>query len=68
MPKSRPGRVRFALADCRTDNKGQIDGPRLISDAQRDWLAQEATAAADAGQVFVWISSVPWNGALSLAR
>jgi hypothetical protein len=57
------GRVRMVITDCRTDNRGLIDKTQIISSGQLAWLEQQAQAAAAAGQLMFWISSVPWNGA-----
>ncbi len=53
----------MVITDCRTDNRGLIDKTQIISSGQLAWLQQQAEAAAAAGQLMFWISSVPWNGA-----
>ncbi len=60
------GRIRFILTDSRSERspKSAPDdrAKTMLGAAQWRWLLEELDAAADAGQVVVLVTSVPWNG------
>ncbi len=60
------GRVRFILTDSRSERspKSAPDdrAKTMFGSAQWTWLLDEFDAAAEAGQVVVLVTSVPWNG------
>jgi phosphodiesterase/alkaline phosphatase D-like protein len=60
------GRVRFVVTDSRSRRSPKDDpddaDKTMLGAAQVRWLEQELRAAADAGQVVVLVTSVPWNG------
>ncbi|HSF85124.1 MAG TPA: alkaline phosphatase D family protein [Acidimicrobiia bacterium] len=58
------GRVRFVLTDLRSA-KVQGDSPTMMGDRQLDWFLTELRAAAEADQLVVWVSTVPWIAAAS---
>jgi phosphodiesterase/alkaline phosphatase D-like protein len=61
------GRVRFILTDARSDKspKGDPDDAdkTMLGARQLQWLADQLESAADAGEVVVLATSLPWNGA-----
>jgi phosphodiesterase/alkaline phosphatase D-like protein len=63
------GRLRFLKLDLRSgrDPASAPDGPgkSMLGDAQRAWLERELARAAEAHQVVVLVSSVPWIAAPS---
>jgi phosphodiesterase/alkaline phosphatase D-like protein len=64
------GRVRFVVTDSRSRRSPKDDpddaDKTMLGSAQLRWLAGELRAAADAGQVVVLVTSVPWNGAAAV--
>ncbi len=59
------GRVRFILTDARAsrDLEGpEVDGDKrsMLGDAQKAWLKNELTEAADSHALVVWVNPVPW--------
>ncbi len=63
------GRVRFLLTDGRSERSPKAapdDADKtMLGAAQLRWLDAELQAAAEAGQVVVLVTNVPWNGAAS---
>ena len=58
------GRLRFILTDLRSS---RLPGrrafgrtPTMMGARQKDWFKQELVRAKEAGEVIVWVSSVPW--------
>ncbi len=58
------GRIRYILSDLRST---RLPGrrafgrtPTLMGARQKDWFKQELLRAKEAGEVVVWVSSVPW--------
>jgi alkaline phosphatase D len=58
------GRIRFILTDLRSS---RLPGrrafgrtPTMMGARQKDWFKQELLRAKRAGEVIVWVSSVPW--------
>lgn len=60
------GRVRFILTDGRSERSPKAapdnSDKTMLGAAQLRWLAAELQAAAQAGQVVVLSTNVPWNG------
>jgi alkaline phosphatase D len=64
--------VRFVLTDLRSERTPAAapDGPdkTMLGAAQKAWWKRELLAARDAGQLAVWVSTVPWiDGAKAFA-
>jgi phosphodiesterase/alkaline phosphatase D-like protein len=61
------GRARIILTDLRSHrSRHEVpDGPEktLLGDDQLQWFEQELHDAADAGQLVLWVSTIPWIGA-----
>jgi phosphodiesterase/alkaline phosphatase D-like protein len=61
------GRVRFILTDSRSERSPKSapddQDKTMLGAAQWAWLLDELDAAANAGEVVVLVTSVPWNGA-----
>lgn len=58
------GRLRFILTDLRSSRRPQRRLlqriPTMMGDRQRDWFKEELLRAHEAGEIVVWVSSVPW--------
>ncbi len=58
------GRIRFILTDLRSSRRPYRRGfrrvPTMMGGRQKDWFKQELLRAHQAGEVIVWVSSVPW--------
>ena len=58
------GRLRFILTDLRSSRRPRrprfARTPTMMGERQKDWFKQELLFAKEAGQVVVWVSSVPW--------
>ncbi len=58
------GRLHFILTDLRSSRRPYRRGfstvPTMMGERQRDWFEQELLQAKEAGEVVVWVSSVPW--------
>ncbi len=58
------GRLRFILTDLRSSRRpfrrALQNTPTMMGDRQKDWFKEELLAAHEAGEVIVWVSSVPW--------
>ena len=61
------GRVRFILTDSRSERSPKSapddQDKTMLGAAQWAWLLDELDTAANAGEVVVLVTSVPWNGA-----
>ncbi len=60
------GRLRFVLTDLRSERTPRTapDSPAktALGAAQKAWWKDELRAARDAGQLAVWVSTIPWIG------
>ncbi len=58
------GRLRFILTDLRSSRQPYRRGfqtiPTMMGERQKDWFKEELLRAHEAGEVIVWVSSVPW--------
>ena len=57
------GRLHFILTDLRSSRRPHSRFsrvPTMMGERQKDWFKQEILFAKEAGEVIVWVSSVPW--------
>ena len=58
------GRLRFIMTDLRSSRRPRRRGfdriPTMMGERQKDWFKQELLQAKEAGEVIVWVSTVPW--------
>lgn len=60
------GRLRFVITDLRSERAppGAPDGPAktVMGAPQKAWWREQMLAARAAGQLVVWVSTIPWIG------
>ncbi len=58
------GRLRFILTDLRSSRRpyrrSRQNVPTMMGERQKDWFKDQLLKAHQAGEVIVWVSSVPW--------
>ncbi len=66
------GRLRFVLSDLRSERSpvASPDGPgkTTMGAAQKAWWKEQMLAARDAGELVVWVSTIPWIGDAGASR
>jgi phosphodiesterase/alkaline phosphatase D-like protein len=58
------GRVRFVVSDLRSERTPNMwldeESRSMLGETQLTWLQDQVAAAGAAGEVMIWVSSVPW--------
>jgi phosphodiesterase/alkaline phosphatase D-like protein len=58
------GRVRFVVSDLRSERTPNMwpdeESRSMLGETQFAWLQDQVAAARAAGEVMIWVSSVPW--------
>jgi len=62
------GRIRFLISDLRND--AELPGTRntRLGESQKSWLKEELLKANGTYPIIVWVSTVPWNGAVEAGQ